>query len=305
MNETSRSATLASRLVLGTAQMGMPYGINNRSGQPNQTEALEMVWEAWQSGICEFDTGQAYGESEKVLGDIFSKIGICEKVRVFTKLNPALDLKNTFVAEKALESSLKRLRVEKLAGLMLHHENQLDLWPQGLGAWLKKKRAGGVIEAIGVSLYTPSKALEVLEMADIQFVQIPANVLDRRFESEGVFRKAVALKKKVYLRSVFLQGLLATASASIPEKMAFAIPAVEKVQRLARQLELSVAELCFAYVILRWPIAQVVFGAETKEQVLQEIRMFRRTYPSNLIERVESELNEYDSRIVNPNLWPR
>lgn len=305
MNEKPCQAAAASRLVLGAAQIGMPYGINNHRGQPSRSEALEIVLEAWQGGICEFDTAQAYGESEMVLGDIFSELDIGKKVRVITKLNPAVNLKNTTAMESALESSLHRLRVKKLAGFMLHHEDQLDFWSQGLGGWLKKKKEVGLIEEIGISFYTPSKALKALEMDNVQFIQVPANVCDRRFENAGVFNRAAALKKKVYLRSVFLQGLLLAEPETISEKMAFAVPVVEKVQRLAHHLKLSVAELCLGYAIRRWPIAQIVVGAEIKCQVLQNLQMVQRTYPSNLVERVEGELVECGDRFINPNLWPR
>ena len=46
-----------SRLVLGTAQLGMDYGIANITGQPVYNTARSIVQEAWESGICEFHTG--------------------------------------------------------------------------------------------------------------------------------------------------------------------------------------------------------------------------------------------------------
>ena len=41
----------ANRLVLGTAQLGMPYGIANRSGQPDASQARAIVEAAWEAGI--------------------------------------------------------------------------------------------------------------------------------------------------------------------------------------------------------------------------------------------------------------
>ena len=59
------------RLVLGTAQLGMDYCIANTTGQPVYDTAKTIVQEAWESGICEFDTAQAYGQSEQVLEQVF------------------------------------------------------------------------------------------------------------------------------------------------------------------------------------------------------------------------------------------
>jgi len=57
---------LFSHLVLGTAQLGLPYGIANQTGQPDQVVATAIIREAWNQGIREFDTAQGYGDSEQV-----------------------------------------------------------------------------------------------------------------------------------------------------------------------------------------------------------------------------------------------
>jgi hypothetical protein len=36
---------LINKLVLGTVQFGLPYGINNKTGQPSLTESLEILKE--------------------------------------------------------------------------------------------------------------------------------------------------------------------------------------------------------------------------------------------------------------------
>ena len=60
------------RLVLGTAQLGMDYGIANTQGRPAFEEAVELVRCYWERGVREFDTAQDYGDSEKILGRVFS-----------------------------------------------------------------------------------------------------------------------------------------------------------------------------------------------------------------------------------------
>ncbi|MEN9561731.1 MAG: hypothetical protein RIQ56_1004, partial [Candidatus Parcubacteria bacterium] len=55
------------KLVLGTVQLGMSYGIGNFSGQPSRAQALEIIDRAWEAGIRTFDTAAAYGEAEIVL----------------------------------------------------------------------------------------------------------------------------------------------------------------------------------------------------------------------------------------------
>ena len=38
-------------LVLGTVQLGTPYGIANRTGMPNEDQALDFITQAVEAGI--------------------------------------------------------------------------------------------------------------------------------------------------------------------------------------------------------------------------------------------------------------
>ena len=64
------------RLVLGTVQLGLDYGIANENGKPTQDQATAIIQKAWDNGIREFDTAQAYVTIENVLGIALKKLGI-------------------------------------------------------------------------------------------------------------------------------------------------------------------------------------------------------------------------------------
>ena len=61
-----------SSLILGTAQLGMPYGVVNRTGQPAKELALAMVRHAVANGVHAIDTARDYGTAEALLGQILS-----------------------------------------------------------------------------------------------------------------------------------------------------------------------------------------------------------------------------------------
>ncbi len=63
-----------SRLVLGTAQLGMQYGIANHTGRPDEDGAYKIVRTKWSNGIFEFDTVQACGKSKKSIGQIIKNL---------------------------------------------------------------------------------------------------------------------------------------------------------------------------------------------------------------------------------------
>ena len=215
------------RLVLGTAQLGMDYGIANRTGTPNPENAAAIIEAAIGGGIREFDTAQAYSRSEKILGRVLSSLGAENSVRIITKglveENPGTDGRFRDVVTKSLDN----LGIRKLHAFMLHKERLLDKWDGGLGAWARALRDSGLIEHIGVSVYSPEKALQALAIEEITIVQIPSNALDRRFEKAGVFQEANSRKKRIYVRSIFLQGLLIMPLEDLPSQMAFAAPPAE------------------------------------------------------------------------------
>lgn len=296
---------MINRLVLGTVQLGMPYGINNPLGQPSLEEACAIVGEAWRAGISEFDTAQAYGTSEEVLGQIFDKLKISAQVKVISKIDPCLNIKDRNALDAGLERSLRRLRQQKLAALMLHHESQMDDWEKDLGDWLIRQKSEGKFTAIGVSVYTPSKAFEALENSVVDFVQVPANIIDRRFENEGIFRRAQELGKKIYIRSIFLQGLLLMEPHRLAGSMMFARSAVENVHALAARAKISSVELCFGYVMAKWPMASIVFGADTSEQVHENVCLAYTCLDARVFQEADKALGCDDEQILCPGRWPK
>ena len=140
LSSFDKSTEIAPQFVLGTAQLGMPYGIANRSGQPDLHAAEEIIKTAWDNSIREFDTAQAYGESETVLGYCLHQLGIVEQAHIITKFSPDLDHLDRKRLSDSLKLSLDRLSCPKLGCIMLHKEAHLDLWNQGLGEILNENQ---------------------------------------------------------------------------------------------------------------------------------------------------------------------
>jgi aryl-alcohol dehydrogenase-like predicted oxidoreductase len=290
-------------LVLGTAQLGLPYGIANRTGQPNQSVATDIIREAWENGIQEFDTAQGYGESEQVLGNSLLQLKLAGKVRVITKPHPQLDHLNPDVLENAIAASLKNIGVPQIYGIMLHREEMLPLWHKGLAETLSKLSAKGMFQKVGVSVYAPAKAIEAINTEGIDMVQIPTNILDRRFEKTDIFEIAKAKKKEVYIRSIFLQGLLLMDTGLIPDRMSFAKPVIEKLESLSKDFGLTRHEIALGYIKSEMPAARIVFGAEIKEQVTENLAAWQKDFPTGLNEKIRVSFSSVSERILNPSLW--
>ena len=55
-------------LSLGTAQLGLKYGIANRVGMLSTRQAFEILDAAWRNDIHALDTAPSYGKSEERIG---------------------------------------------------------------------------------------------------------------------------------------------------------------------------------------------------------------------------------------------
>ncbi len=292
------------RLVLGTAQLGMNYGIANWTGRPDFKTAESIIKTAWEFGISEFDTATAYGESEQVLGNVLNSLGIGNDVKIISKFHPNLDHLNHTDMKQALEETLLRLKISQLYGLLLHKEDSLDLWHKGLGEILDKFVRSGHVKHLGVSVYSPSKAMQALKTEGISIVQLPSNLLDRRFERSGVFQLARKMEKQIHVRSVFLQGLLLMDSAELPGNMRFALSVLKRFEKLSQETSVSKNDILLGYVMQAYPEAKIVIGVETPEQLKDNLKSWETGLYPGFMEQAREEFESVEDRILNPALWP-
>lgn len=291
------------RLVLGTAQLGMSYGVANRSGRPDAADARAMIAAAWEGGIRTFDTAQGYGDSETVLGSIIHDFGLENEIRVITKLHPGIDHRRRDVLAEAVDHSLRLLQIPRIHALLLHREEQMDLLKDGLAESLHHFVAEGKVGHIGVSVYSPERGLAALDEDVIDIVQLPASIVDQRAARAGIDKRAKEKNKEIHIRSIFLQGLLLLDPRDVPPKLAFSVPVLEEFGRLIAGFGLTGREAAIGYIKKRFPESPVLFGAETTEQVRENIRSWQSNVPEALIGVVENLFPEVDERVVNPSLW--
>ncbi len=124
MSAVSATRAETPPLVLGTAQLGMSYGIANRRGAPGDEEALGLIARARALAIAQFDTARAYGESERRLG---AALATDADARIVTKLAPLDELgpdSQRLEIERAVGASLTASRAalgrERLDTVLLH-----------------------------------------------------------------------------------------------------------------------------------------------------------------------------------------
>jgi len=300
-------------LVLGCAQLGLAYGIANTAGQPSRGEAVELLRRAADSGIAQFDTARAYGDSEARLGEALGG----RDVTIITKLSPLAGLAAApagddvrAAVDASIEHSLAALGRDRLDCLLLHRAAHLAAYGGAVWRRLLALRAEGRADRLGVSVQSPREALAALAEPDVRHVQLPFNPLDWRWREAGV---AAACERRpdvtVHARSVFLQGLLAAGDASIwpPIPGVDAETVVRSLARLARELDReSPADLCLAYAGGHAFIDGVVVGLETAEQLELNLRLAAKPpLAPDDCRFVEQRLPRLPEQLLDPSRWPQ
>lgn len=284
------------RLTLGTAQFGMPYGVANNTGQPSEVEVKEILQTARAHGVSALDTAIAYGDCEERLG----RIGIPDW-QVISKL-PTLTDTHANISDAvrvAVEESLKRLRLERIHGLLLHRPEQL-LEKNGDSIYraLEQVKIDGLVHKIGISIYDPSSLNAILPSFNFDIVQLPFNPFDRRVVLSGWAERLKSSGIELHARSIFLQGLLLMQQDKRPSQFDRWSPLWSRWHEWLRDMNVTALQACIGYVASFPQVDRILVGVENKNQLLEIIDGIQKT----AIE-IPEEFESNDLDLINPANW--
>ena len=292
--------------MVGTVQFGMSYGIANQQGRPSRKEVLEIIKFGYEAGICDYDTAAVYGESEEVLGQSFKELGISHKVNIFTKIEELddevkkseKDSRKEIVA--SLDRSLKRLKMDCVAGVLFHREEDV----QHL-ALLQMQKQAGKCQSVGVSCgHDPEKVTDFLNSDSIEAFQLPCNLMDRRHSEAGVLEKAHKNGVLSFIRSAFLQGILTMKNEEIPAALANLCSMHLRYTSLAEEAGITLKEMALRF-ILNHRVSKVVIGIESLMQLKENLCFFERgPLPDDLMQALTLTYEQPDPYLITPALWP-
>jgi spore coat polysaccharide biosynthesis protein SpsF (cytidylyltransferase family)/aryl-alcohol dehydrogenase-like predicted oxidoreductase len=301
-----------SHITLGTAQLGLNYGVANQTGKPSDAEVGAILSAAIRSGVACLDTARAYGDSESRIGRFLSR-DAGQVVKIISKLKPLdsiPDDASTREIRSAVDASIygscRDLRRERLDVLLFHRSDDMFRWRRAAVDRMEELVDDGVIGAIGTSVYSPDEAVKSLAETRITHLQIPFNLLDLRW-LDRPFLDALDSRVglQVHVRSVFLQGLLINTAAAWPTWATQSRVLVQRIDELVRELgRKSAADLCMAYVRSFAWVSSLVLGVETARQ-WEELCSYAAepalTAQQALI--VQASLSNVPVRLLNPSLW--
>ncbi|MDZ4838526.1 MAG: aldo/keto reductase [Bacteroidota bacterium] len=288
------------KLVLGTVQLGLNYGINNINGKPTLEQAFDILNKAWEIGIRYLDTAESYGDSQKVIGQFHAQNP--DKVfNVITKLKGYTlgeDIKGR------VQSCLQDLQLDKLHCLLSH--NFKDLEHYEYIQQIIRIKSSGLAEKLGVSVYTNEELSSASNFDWCQIIQLPYNVLDNwNLRGEAIF-KAIENNKLIQVRSTFLQGLLLKDIEQIKADTYFnaLYESIFQVNNLAVQSNLPMASILLQYALQNNSLSQVLIGVENVSQLIEIENWLNQVIPNETLNSIE-EIFISDTSKLNPVNWPK
>jgi len=285
------------RIALGTVQFGMKYGISNVSGQVKNLEVKKILDRASDYNIASIDTAAVYGDSEEIIGNIgVSNFNVVTKLPAITS---GVDISSWALI--CLNTSLKKLNLNKIYGLLVHRsEDLLGVNGNRLYKSLCSLKHLGLVQKIGVSIYSP-KELDLLYENNISLdiVQSPFNIFDRRLKSSGWLERLKFDGVEVHIRSIFLQGLLLQKLENIDSYFYKWRELLNNFDQWAHESGLSRVEACVNFALSQKEIDKVIVGVLTDNQLKEIIFASEKKY--NIKIPGYFELN--DKKLINPTYW--
>ncbi len=276
--------------ILGTANLGMQYGITNVNGF-NPKDSKKIINEALKLGIRTFDTSPDYGIAESILGETQK---LSKNLKMITKI-PRMSSYTFENVYSSLKKSVAKMESQTLDGVLFHDPDAHKV--RQLNEISKQIIEIGITKRIGFSAYSMQDLITGKEKNPIwNLFQISENIADRRKIYSSELTAMSRSGDTFQVRSAFLQGLLLMPENEVKVRFQEAYPLVCQLNNVAKKYGVTVLDLCLSYVNrIPWSNSTVI-GAASEFQIASIINYVD-------IDLKFEELPVLSSHLLDPRNW--
>lgn len=285
------------KLILGTAQMGLNYGINNFNGKITKEQSNNILYNAYKSGIDSLDTAELYGNAHHTIGD-FHKKNPGVKFKINTKFPHNFNYKNL---ENKIYDYLDILKVDSIETIMFHsfdsYFNNIDSIKS-----ITELKHKGYVNHIGVSVYNNNEIEDLLKNKEVSVIQLPFNLFDNNYLRGEILKKIKAADKIVHTRSAFLQGLFFKNLNHDDSVVKGLYDELKYLNELSAASNKSIAEIALGYCIFQDNIDKVIIGVDSIEQLHNNLKIVNNSIDVDLFYEIDKILIK-NLDLINPTKW--
>ena len=285
------------KLILGTVQFGLKYGINNSIGKLKKDEVLSLMKFAYNSGIRILDTAEAYGNAHQLIGDFHNKNDNL-KFKIITKFPHKIKL--SLIGTKIIEY-LDLLHVKTLDIIMFHSFESFQSNYKALNS-LNELKSNGLINNVGVSVYTNAQLESLLNEDLITVVQLPFNLLDNSNVRGDLINRLKEKGKIIHTRSAFLQGLFFKSTNDKNPIVQELKTELELLNQISIGSNCSMEELALSYCINQKNIDNVIIGVDSISQLNANIKAAAYEVSEEALKCINN-IDVENLDLLNPSLW--
>ena len=309
MRYTTAKETPLSLFSLGTVQLGMTYGLGEDRGIPSEEKAFRILDRAMELGVNNLDTANNYGDSEKVIGKWLQKRRSegQEVPWIVTKIGPLKHGSYDILRDDMLtqtELCQKHLGMETLDCLMLHNFEDYEQDPDHVRKVMEELKGQQACRYHAISAYSRHD-YRVIAESGFDATQIPMNVFDWTQMESGGMEALERSGMMVFVRSVFLQGLVFHTPEDLDPRMDFCRPYLRRYLELCRKYGLSPAVLALSFVLSVPGVTTAVLGCDNVGQLENNVTLFDQTVQltKEQLEELHEAFHGIDPRVINPGVW--
>jgi len=305
-----KNKSMISKITLGTAQLGMVYGIANKVRRLEPSNSAKILKVAFENGINCFDTSPSYGDSEKILGCFVenNKKGnftIINKIPTIQIFKESISFEEVYREVKTtIDESIKRLKIEKIPIILLHDPTDMHNHEGFVTKSLIQLKKEGIVDKIGVSIYSPHEVKEFLEINVFDAIQIPINIFDNRLIKSGLLDDLIKTRKLIFVRSIFLQGIFFLDPYNLPPNLQIAKKPLIELNKISLDSGISINELALKFVRDLKGITSLVIGIDNLEQLKINIKLINSpSLPNEVSELIYKKFDGLPEELINPSKW--
>jgi aryl-alcohol dehydrogenase-like predicted oxidoreductase len=286
---------MSDKLILGTVQFGLKYGINNSLGKPEKESVFDILTYAHNNGIKYLDTAELYGNAHELIGE-FHKLHPTKKFNIITKFPH--DFEDSL--DNKINSYLNQLDIDYLEAILFHSFDSYTNHKSQLTNLVKLKSKS--VKYIGVSVYTNEQMNEVIDDINIDIIQIPFNLFDNLNLRGEFIKKAKSNNKIIHTRSVFLQGLFFMKKDN-PFHIRIKLEnEMEVITHISMKSSISIGSIALNYCLQQPNINGVLIGVDSLDQLKENIDFVKNKIPNQYLDEI-NQIRINNIELLNPSMW--
>lgn len=289
---------VSSKLILGTAQFGMDYGINNAVGKVPRSEVFEILNCAYENGMSSLDTAPVYGDAQKIIGE-FHKEHKHIQFKVITKIPSGYPIESL---NNLVDIFLSEMHVDCIEVLHFHSiETFLSADKQKVFEVFDGIKKSNKVKSFGVSLYE-NLEVEHLSREIFDVIQLPYNLLDNINLRGNIIASLKQNEFAVHSRSVFLQGLF---FKNIQEINSLEVrTALTKLQDVCNLYNCDISHLALQYCLNNNNIDYTLIGVDSIKHLEKNLAFVSNALPNSIFDFVNNIIIS-DKSLINPSKWQK